>query len=80
MEKNSLDYNDPKFLKDYYESNLKKELKEIEDIINEDLEESISNFIINAEKENPLIFDTEEKKLFFRDYLRKIHLVFSFIY
>lgn len=75
MEKNSLDYNDPNSLKDYYESKLNNELNEIEDLINQDIEILITNFISKAEKENPLIFDSEEKKQFFKDYLRKIHQV-----
>jgi len=61
---------DSKSLKNYYEQRIEKELAQIEELINKDIEAKILNFLSNTEKENPLIFDTKEKRNFFIEYLR----------
>lgn len=66
---------DPNHLKESYVQKFKEELAQIEYLINKDIEAKIFNFISKAEKDNPLIFDTEEKRNFFIEYLRKVFTV-----
>jgi len=75
MECNPAENSDPTLLKEYYETKLRKELDQIDELIDNDIEAKIANFISKAENENPLIFDSEEKRNFFIDYLRKIFIV-----
>lgn len=75
MEFNIQENSNPKSLKQNFETKLKKELDQIEELINIDIEAKIRDFLLKAEKDNRLIFDTEEKRNFFENYLRKVFTV-----
>lgn len=69
---------EPRKMKEFYESKLKHELEEIENLINQDIEIKIQNFISIGEKEQPQMFDLEEKRNFFKDYIERVLIVIIF--
>jgi len=66
---------EPRKMKEFYETKLKKELEEIENLLNQETELKIQNFMLIGEREHPQMFDLEEKRKFFRDYIEKVLIV-----